>query len=139
MNKLLGIMVLVGLISGCSVFMAAHQPNKKNIDLFTPGVHRSDIIGEFGTPTMTEEKDDGRHDIFRFRQGYHTASKVGRAVFHGIADVFTLGLWEVIGTPIESIADGNDMAYEVIYGKDDRVKQVIPLTEKQTGEIPNNQ
>ena len=40
-----------------------------------------------------------------------TARKSGanylRAAGHGVLDVFTLGLWEVAATPIESAADNN--------------------------------
>ena len=57
-------------------------------------------------------------------------TKAGRAVFHGAADVLTLGLWEVVGTPTEGAFNGTEMAYEVRYDKEDRVDQVIALKKK---------
>ena len=42
-------------------------------------------------------------------------------------DVLTLGIWEVIGTPVESSADGRTMAYEVSYDTSNNVDQVISL------------
>ncbi len=123
---------VLGMCLSCSPFMAAKQPGYKNVNLFSEGTPRNELIAEFGVPTITEAKDDGKHDIFRFRQGYTGGAKAGRAVMHGVFDVFTLGLWEVVGTPIESAADGNDMAYEVVYDEGDRVRQVIPLTKDQT-------
>jgi Short C-terminal domain len=65
-------------------------------------------------------------------------AKAGRAMLHGVADVLTLGLWEVIGTPVESANDGDLTAYEVSYGKDDRVDQVITLIQPaNTASQPN--
>lgn len=116
--------------SGCSVFMAAKQPNKKDTTVFKEGTRRSLIIAEFGHPTTTEETEYGRMDVFKFTQGYSKGVKTTRAVGHGALDVMTLGLWEVIGTPAESLADGTEMAVEVQYNKADEVIQIIPLTEK---------
>lgn len=125
--------ILFLMCASCSPYMASKQPGLKNTGLFATGTPRSELIAEFGTPTSSEAREDGRHDIFRFRQGYSSGAKAGRAIMHGVFDVFTLGLWEVVGTPIESAADGKDMAYEVVYDPDDRVKQIIPMTREQTG------
>jgi hypothetical protein len=67
--------------------------------------------------------DEKKYEIFVFTQGYGAGAKAGRAVFHGVADVLTLGVWEVIGTPTEGVFDGNEMAYEVRY--DDDIKPAI--------------
>ena len=126
--KLASIFFLIVLSTGCSVYMAANQPSAKNVDLFRVGTPRSALLAEFGYPTSTETKADGKkYDIYRFTQGYSGGAKAGRAVLHGVADVLTLGLWEIIGTPVEAINDGNLTAYEVSYGNDDRVDQVISL------------
>lgn len=110
--------------------MAAKQPNKRDVSLFHEGTRRSLIIAEYGHPTTTEETKNGRIDVFKFTQGYSKVAKTSRAVGHGAMDVMTLGLWEVIGTPAEAIADGTEMAVEVQYNENDVVTQVIPLTEK---------
>jgi len=47
--------------------------------------------------------------------------KAARAFFHGAADVFIFGLWEVIGTPGEAIFSGSKMKVEVGYDAEDRV------------------
>ncbi len=119
--------IVLFLSSGCSVFMAANQPDKKNVDLFTVGTQRSLLIAEYGAPTESEIRDGKDYDTFRFVQGYSTGTKVGRAVFHGVADVLTIGLWEVVGTPAEAIFDGQQMAYEVSYDEENRVDQVTVL------------
>ena len=118
---------ILTLCSGCSVYMAANQPPAKNVDLFKVGTPRSALLAEFGYPTSSEVKDGKKYDIYRFTQGYSGGAKAGRAVAHGVASVLTLGLWEVLGTPIEAINSGDLTAYEVGYGSDERVDVVISL------------
>jgi hypothetical protein len=123
-------LILAGIIllsSGCSVFMAAKQPDKKNVDLFKIGTPRSMLLAEFGMPTVAELRDGKKYEIYKFIQGYSAGAKAGRAVFHGAADVLTFGLWEVIGTPVEGTFSGDEMAYEVRYDDESRVDQIIAL------------
>lgn len=129
-QKLLAMFLFAWILlfsSGCSVFMAAHQPDKKNIDLFSVGTPRNTLLAEFGPPAVSETRDGKKHEIFRFKQGYSTGAKVGRTIFHGVADVFTIGLWEVVGTPAELVFHGDEMAFEVTYDNDDNVDQVTAL------------
>jgi hypothetical protein len=53
-----------------------------------------------------------------------------RAVFHGVADVFTLGLWEVVCTPTGLIFQGEEMALDVGYDENDRIDKVTVLKKK---------
>jgi hypothetical protein len=119
--------VLIILNSGCSVFMAAKQPSEKNVDLFKVGTPRAMLLAEFGMPTMSEVRNGKKVEIYKFVQGYSAGAKAGRAVFHGAADVVTLGLWEVVGTPTEGVFNGTEMAYEVSYDENDRIDQVTVL------------
>lgn len=114
-------------MSGCSVVMALRQPEYKNLNVLTNGTPRSKLIAEFGQPVLTESKDGKRIDIFAFKQGYSKGNKALRAFFYAAADVWTLCLWEVFGTPIEIIASGKNMKAEVGYDKDDRVEHVTML------------
>ena len=116
--------------SGCSVFMAARQPSKKDVDLFKVGTPRSALLAEFGAPTVSEVRDGKKFEIYRFVNGYSTGSKAGRADLHGTCDVFTLGLWEIVGTPTEMVFHGDEMAYEVRYDDKDIVDQVNLLKKK---------
>ena len=114
-------------LTGCSVFMAAKQPEKKDTKMLAVGVPRAVILAEFGAPVSTVKNGDETVDIFSFKQGYGKAAKFGRMMFHGVADVATLGLWEIIGTPVESGFDGNNIAYQITYDQNDNVKTVVQL------------
>lgn len=113
-------------LSACSVFMAANQPPKKNLDVLRPGTPRALVVGELGQPVSSESKNGRRVDIFSFAQGYSTGAKASRAMFHAAADVMTAGLWEVVGTPTESAFRGKHMAFEVTYDDHDRVETALP-------------
>jgi hypothetical protein len=107
--------------------MAAHQPSQKNEALFKVGTPRDILIAEFGVPATSGVKDGRKYEIYRFTQGYSQGNKAARALVEGTADVFTLGLTEVITTPVESINDGSLRVYEVTYDNNDCVDQVIIL------------
>ena len=118
------------LLQGCSVYKAANQPEKKNTELFKVGTHRDFLLAEFGLPSVTEERDGKKYEIFAFTQGYHKGTKAGRVFFHSAADIFTIGLWEVVGTPTEMIFDGTDVAYKVAYDESDNIEEVVLLKKK---------
>lgn len=126
-KSLLLLVIVCFLVPGCSVFMAAKQPDLKNEDLFRVGTPRSALLAEFGNPISSEVKDGRKSEIYKFIQGYSTGAKAGRAVFHGVADVLTLGIWEVVGTPTEGVFSGDEKVYEVIYDDSDRIMQVTAL------------
>lgn len=121
-------------LGGCSVFMAANQPSEKNVSLFNQGTLRTQLISEFGAPSNTKKNPDGTTcDIFTFTQGYSGGAKATRAIAHGLADIFTLGLWEVIGTPTEAILSGDNVSYQACYNKDDSVTKIVLLTPGNDG------
>lgn len=78
-------------------FTTTRQKGSFIITSCTPS---SALLGEFGYPQAQSEHDGKKWDIWRFKQGYSGGAKVGRAAGHAVMDVFTLGLWEVVGTPV---------------------------------------
>ena len=62
-------------------------------------------------------------DVFSFTQGYGAGNRAGRVAFHATAHVASLGLWEIVGTPLETVFDGTPMRVEVFYDAEDRVAQ----------------
>ena len=41
--------------------------------------------------------------------------------------MFTLGLWEAVGTPTEAAFNGKRVVYEVTYDASDRIENVVVL------------
>jgi outer membrane protein assembly factor BamE (lipoprotein component of BamABCDE complex) len=131
MKKHLRIMIPLFCIvlSGCSVVMATRQPTYKNLNVLNKGTPRAKVVTELGAPLVAEIRDGKKVDIFSFKQGYSMGNKTSRALFHAAADVWTLGLWEVFGTPAEMIANGKVMKMEVYYDTNDTVEKVVTLEE----------
>lgn len=113
--------------AGCSVAMAARQPSKKDVKVFSHGIPRSLVVAEVGAPVTTETRAGKRVEVYAFTQGYSKATRVSRSIGHGAADVLTLGLWEAVGTPTEAVFNGKRVVYEVTYDSADRVENVVVL------------
>jgi outer membrane protein assembly factor BamE (lipoprotein component of BamABCDE complex) len=130
-NKILSASVLALcaclLLSSCAVVKATNQPDRKDLSVLRPGTDRARVIAELGKPVHSETKNGHKSDIFNFVQGYSKTNKTLRALGHGVADVYTLGLWEVVGTPIEGVASGNRVEVVVNYDNHDQVSKIKVL------------
>ena len=139
--RLLSVLVLSLSITGCSVFMAANHADHKDLEVAKKGFPRDMVLTEFGQPLVTESNADGdKVDLFKFKQGYGKGNKALRATFHGVADVFTLGLWEIVGTPTEAVFSGHEVVMKVTYDKQEMVKDVVYLKgedDKNKSELRN--
>lgn len=124
MKRLIVTASLLFTLTGCSVFMAAKLPDKKNLEVFTPGVPRPVVLAEMGLPASYEDRDGVRSEVYKFKQGYSQEAKISRAVLHGTADIVTFGLWEAVGTPTEYYFSGTDTIVLVTYNRNDRVEAV---------------
>ena len=58
-------------------------------------------------------------------------SSSSRAIGHGIMDFMTLGLWEVVGTPIEGFQGNTRMLY-ITYDKNDKILKLSGSAPKKT-------
>jgi hypothetical protein len=112
------------LSSGCAAIKATQQPPKRNLAVLDSGVPRTHVIAELGAPVWSQPQGQGSVDVFTFKQGYTKTTKATRALVHAGADVATLGLWEIIGIPAETLADGTDVQVEVHYGPQQTVEHV---------------
>ena len=77
-----------------------------------------------GALQLYDELEGTRTEVYKFKQGYSTPNKISRAVFHGTADLFTWGLWEVVATPTEYCFSGTDTIVMVSYDGSNRVEKV---------------
>jgi len=125
------LVIILGIVnSGCAVHMAANAPSRKDVSVLMRGTPRDLVHAELGAPVMSREEDGKRVEIFKFMKGYTGGEKFFHGVGHGIADVFTLGLWEAVGTPSEAMAQDNEIVVKVMYDSKDDVDEVIYLKKK---------
>ena len=121
---LLSLGTVVATSSGCSVMMAARAPERVDMNVLNLGEPRGRVVSELGVPVQTREGDVGGSDVFSFKQGYSLPERMGRAAFHGVADVATIGLWEIVGTPMETSLQGEEVRVQVDYDNNDRVRRI---------------
>ena len=125
--KILSIALTSVLLSNCSVYKAVNQPDAKDLSVLNKGTQRDVVIAELGVPIHTSGPQNKTVDVFSFVQGYSNGNKTARATWHALASASTAGLWEVIGTPAEMLADGTDVKAKVNYDRNQRVSLVTPI------------
>ena len=96
---------LAVLVSSCSVYMEATRPDPTDLSQFDRGQSRDSVIDKLGAPVSTIAESNGVScDMYQlYTSGYGAGGKIPIAVAEGAADVFTLGLAEVILTPAEGV------------------------------------
>ena len=116
--------VIIGIcflfsITGCSVGMALSGKKEPNLGAFRVGSTRGEAEMQLGSPISSVTTPEGnRTDLYEYELGNEPST--GRAIGHGVMDVLTLGLWEVVGTPIEGFT-GSKHRMTIVYGPDDRI------------------
>jgi hypothetical protein len=130
--------LILSLLSGCAVASAAKYRGVTEENVAKCNM-RACFMGLRDTTVMsTVNNPDGSVvEIYKIlkRQG-----SAGRAVVHGAADVFTLGLWEAVATPIEGAASIEHFnIFEATFKSDGSLVSARLLNAKppkQTGKAP---
>ena len=83
---------------------------------------RDDVERMLGLPVATNRVDDG-HVIDVYVVESRTEPSAARAAGHATADLFSFGLWEFVGGPIEAYR-GRRQQVEIRYDDNDRVVSI---------------
>jgi hypothetical protein len=82
--------------------MEAHRPDPVNLHRFSVGEGRFDVVSQIGAPLAAEADGGERCDMYNLvTHGVRRAGKAAIILGEAAADVSTLGLAEVIATPVE--------------------------------------
>lgn len=128
MKKLITIMFFIFLITGCSVKSASHCPELKSIDSVKLGSLRGHVMAEMGTPMYSGKDGQGNYyEVFVYSSGCDRTAKTLRAISYGLLDIMTVGLWEIIGNPLEDGIQGGQHKLSVTYDQNNNVAKVEPL------------
>ncbi len=127
----IGLALMTILVSGCSVGMALSGKETKDMSALSVGAHRDSVVAKLGPPQTTVTDSDGTLiDTWDIVRG--NAPSAGRAVAHGAMDFMTLGLWEVVGTPVELMAGQEKHSiYTVHYNKENVVTNLTVSEENR--------
>lgn len=102
--------------------MAVSGQKEPNLGAIRVGATRGEVELQLGHPvSVVTAEDGGCAATYEYEIGNEPST--GRAIGHGVLDVLTLGVWEIIGTPIEA-CQGKKRQVIVNYGPDDRVQGI---------------
>lgn len=110
--------------SGCSVLMAANRSSYRgDVNVIKEGVSRPEVIAELGQPDAFSKSEMGGYDDrYTLDPDAHRAwLKTGTVLLHLGADIFTLGLWELVGTPYELAVRDKAVTYHLAYNTDGKL------------------
>ena len=120
-NALVAIIV-VGFLSGCSVGMAMNGKTTPDLGVVKKNATRGEVELQLGTPVKVSTMENGHVlNVYEYEVGNDPSA--GRAVGHAVMDVLTLGIWEVVGTPIEGF-QGDKHQLQVEYDENDNIVNV---------------
>jgi hypothetical protein len=107
-------------LAGCSVFMAASGKEDPNVMVMQPGTPRYIVESQLGPPASMRTEPNGEcWCTYVYEVGNQPSG--GRAAMHAVLDVLSIGIWEVVGTPMEAVQGSQQMA-TVVYTPDNVVK-----------------
>lgn len=129
----LTVLLITGMLSGCSVIMAASGDPEPNFGVIQPGATRAMVEKELGAPYHVDEQGSQRTAWYEYELG--NAPNGDRALANFALDVYSLLLWEIIATPRELMM-GDDYKMSVVYGPGDRVLSVHRSDPKVGEESP---
>jgi len=109
-------------LSSCSVYMAAKGNDEVDLSVLKPGTKRSAVEAVFGKP-VAPLRPDTESGVVSYQYFTGDEPSTQRAVVYGILDVATLGIAEVVGTPVEAL-QGDKHIVEVNYDKENVVQAV---------------
>lgn len=117
------IVMLACLTQGCAASMAAQGQNGPDIDVVKRQETRADMERMLGLPVETlQTSDDEIVELYIVEA--RTEPSAARAAGHATADLFTFGLWELVGGPIEGYK-GRRQRVVVTYNENDEVLAVM--------------
>lgn len=109
-------------LSGCSPVMEATRPDPVDLSQFAIGESRIQIIEQIGSPTATVKDGDNSCDVYKlYTRGPGAVSRGAIAVGEAAADVVTLGLTEVLFTPVEGATRNSKHTVLMCYDKDNKL------------------
>jgi hypothetical protein len=112
------------LAQGCSAVMASKKQTHKDLSVLRIGGDRDDIVAVLGAPYMTQRFEDGQvKDTYKIVEGAPSEGmKTVEVVGNGVLSLGTLGIWEVVGTPLQLATKQEATLFILYYSKDNKLK-----------------
>jgi len=129
MKQAIAIVLMICFLPGCAANMAAQGQNGPDMNIVKRQQTRYDVERMLGLPVETIQRTDGMV-VELYLVEAKTEPNMARAAGHATADLFTFGLWEFVGGPVEAY-QGRRQRVVVQYDEIDQVVSV--MTDRQLG------
>lgn len=110
-------------LSACAPVMEANRPDPVNLKKFVVGeTSRMNVVAQVGSPSSTMQDNGNSCDVYKlYTHGPSGAGKGAIAAGEVVADVFTLGLAEIIFTPTEAATKNTKHTVIFCYSPDNKL------------------
>jgi len=117
--------LLASYAFACSVYMEATRPTPVDLNEYQEGMTRDAVLEKLGAPDTTAAESDGTScDFYKlYTRGYGAGGKIPIAIAEGAADVFTIGLAEIVLTPTEGVTKNEKHPVTICY-KDQKLARI---------------
>lgn len=118
----LSLLAIVAICSSCSVIMAAKKEGT-TIENIQYSCTRGQILSQGPVVISSEKTPSGELvEVYQFQK---QKGAPDRAFLHGVLDITTCGLWEVIGTPMEAIIEHKEyFSLRVTYDECENISKI---------------
>jgi hypothetical protein len=120
------LVLLSALVSAaCSPVMEANRPDPIDMSQFVIGESRMNVLAVVGSPLGTTKDKGNSCDLYKlYTNGPSGGGKGVIAAGEVVADVLTLGLTEIVFTPVEAGTKSDKHSVIFCYGKDDTIVSI---------------
>ncbi len=122
MRKIVSLALIALSLNSCSVIMAAKKSGT-DLEQLQSSKSRGEFISAGAQVISSERFENGELvEVYQYKKA---TGSTGRAFMHGLLDVWTLGIWEVIGTPMEGYMNQSEyFTIRVTYDANDFATRV---------------
>ena len=126
---------VVSVVYACSAYMEATRPEPTDISQFTIGTPREDVLTRLGQPVVSTTENGNSCDVYHlYTQAIGAMGRAPIAIAETAADVFTVGLAEVVLTPAEMVTRNAKYPVKFCY----RDNKLLSVTESSTPTAAQN-
>ncbi|MBP9854824.1 MAG: hypothetical protein KBD53_08155 [Candidatus Omnitrophica bacterium] len=119
------LLLVAVMLTGCSVKRAASSKSLNKGEIMGYGRDRNFVLSQLGQPKNSIARDNGIVDEYVLQRN-STGWGVTRAGVYSVLDLSTLGLWELIGTPLEEFVQVEELV-TIEYDENNQIRKVSYL------------
>lgn len=118
LGNILVFLLIVVTLTGCSAVMAASGKREPNISALQLGDSKNMVKAKMGyQPIRVSVEGNTTIEVYEVQFGNEAST--GRAITHATLDILTLGVWEIVGTPMEGFK--GEKSYLIVEYENDKL------------------